>query len=292
LDALDEGVFHTDRQLRLQSWNRAAVQITGHEFEAVAGKHCRERLLCHVDARGRELCLTSACPLADVLASGRVREDDIFLHHREGHLVAVSVRTLRWDAPDGSPGGLIQVFRPRVPGDQRREDLQEWKKAALTDALTGLGNRRAFRQAWTKAHRALVTKGIPFGILMVDIDLFKKVNDTWGHPVGDKVLKMVARTLAASVRKADAVIRWGGEEFLVLVAHPSPEGLADLAERIRQLVERGWVQAADGTHLGVTVSVGGALAAVGERPTDVVSRADGRLYECKATGRNRTLTGS
>lgn len=127
-------------------------------------------------------------------------------------------------------------------------------------------------------------------MLLVDIDRFKAVNDTWGHGVGDKVLKMVARTLVGCVRVGDAVVRWGGEEFLVLVPEADAPLLADLAERMRQLVERSWVVVPD-DHLSVTVSVGGALVRPGDRPLELVARADQRLFECKNTGRNRSLTG-
>jgi two-component system cell cycle response regulator len=164
----------------------------------------------------------------------------------------------------------------------------DWKQAALTDALTGVGNRRRFASAWAGLRRK---KDAGVGVLLIDIDRFKAVNDTHGHAVGDKVLKMVARTLGASLRQGDAVVRWGGEEFVILVSPTTLEQLADLAERLRQLVARSWVVLPEGGHLSVTVSVGAALVRQGEKAPDALARADTRLLTCKAQGRNRVLAG-
>lgn len=283
LDTVGEGVYHTDAERRILHWNSGSGRITGHRAEAVTGCRCQDRIVRHVDARGRELCSTSRCPLLVPQRTGKDHEADLFLHHREGHLIPVRTITRPHRDPEGRLIGLTQVFSPRTGG-------HDWRREALTDALTGVGNRRAFRLGWGRLHRSLLRKGSTFGVLLVDIDRFKAVNDTWGHGVGDRVLKMVARTLAGCVRPGDAVVRWGGEEFLVLVPEADSGVLADLAERMRQLVERSWVVVGD-EHLGVTVSVGGSLVRPGDRPSDLVARADQRLFDCKNSGRNRSSTG-
>lgn len=290
LDAVGEGVYHADLDRRIVHWNAGARLITGYDSEAVVGCRCQDRVLRHVDHQGVELCDTPACPLLVPLRTGRIHQAELYLHHREGHLVPVSVRSLPHRDPAGQLTGVTQTFTPRAEGSSPRQEVLEWRKAALTDSLTGLGNRRTFRLAWARAHRALVSKGVSFGLLMVDIDHFKRVNDTHGHALGDRVLRMVARTLAGCVRQNDTVVRWGGEEFLILVPRANEGALADLAERVRQLVERSWVSLADGGHLAVTVSVGGSLVQPEDRPADLVARADERLYRCKAAGRNRSLT--
>jgi diguanylate cyclase (GGDEF)-like protein len=286
LDAVAEGVYHTDVDRRILHWNSASHGLTGFEPGAVVGLRCQDRVLRHVDHQGLELCDTARCPLVVPLGSTGRHHAEMYLHHREGHLVPVSVRSFAHRDETGAVTGVTQLFAPRSP----TKGPQDWKRAALTDALTGLGNRRAFRQAWARAHRGLTTKGTAFGLLMVDVDHFKRVNDNHGHGVGDKVLKMVAKTIAGCVRQNDAAVRWGGEEFLVLVRQADALSLGALAERMRQLVAQGWV--AVGTeHLGVTVSVGGALARVDDRADDVVGRADARLFSAKQAGRNRTVTG-
>jgi len=290
LDAVGEGVCHTDLDRRIVYWNASAFRLTGYEASAVLGCRCQDRILRHVNAQGTELCLTSECPLLVPLRTGKPHKADLFVHHLEGHLVPVTVRTEPYHE-DGRLSGMTQFFHPSSSPSQPKEGAADWKRAALTDALTGLGNRREFRMAWGRAHRALVTRGTTFGILLVDLDHFKSVNDTHGHGVGDRVLKMVARTLGAGVRPLDSVIRWGGEEFLILVPRTSAEALADLAERMRRLIEKGWIVLPDASHLRITASVGGSLVRSEDRAEDVVARADARLFECKDGGRNRSLTG-
>jgi len=290
LDEAFEGVCLTGMDREVLFWNRRATSITGHSGEAVLGHRCQDHVLRHVDRHGRELCSTEDCPLLVPLRTEKSYQRDLFLHHREGHLIPVTVRTSAVVDSSGTAVGVSQYFLPRELQAPSRKVRVDWKQEALTDALTGLGNRRAFRQAWARAHRSL-TKGQTFGLLMVDVDRFKTVNDNHGHALGDKVLRMVARTLAGCIRQNDSAIRWGGEEFVILVSRASLDTLSDLAERIRVLVERGWVALVDGSHLSVTVSVGGAMVRPEDRVEDLVSRADQRLYECKAGGRNRSQSG-
>lgn len=291
LDDVAEGVCHTNLERRIVYWNGQASRITGYRLEEVLGQRCQDGILRHVDTRGRELCSTEDCPLLVPLRTKKSYQRDLFLHHREGHLIPVTVRTIPLVDSTGSTLGVSQFVLPHEKRQSKSKLGRDWKQEALTDALTGLGNRRAFRQNWARAHRSLITRGSAFGLLMVDIDRFKEVNDNHGHALGDKVLRMVARTLAGCIRKNDAAIRWGGEEFVVLVCRATQETLADLAERMRLLVERGWVALADGSHLSVTVSVGGAMIRPEDTVEDLVSRADRRLYECKVGGRNRSQIG-
>jgi len=148
----------------------------------------------------------------------------------------------------------------------------------------------------------LEANGLPFGFIIADIDFFKRVNDERGHDAGDRVLKMVAATISSSLRRFDAAARWGGEEFAVVVPNADRDLLGAIAERMRSLVERSWIEpevaaaggAGDRTHggrLAVTISAGGAMARKGEPVAELLARADGRLYECKRGGRNRVLVG-
>jgi len=123
-------------------------------------------------------------------------------------------------------------------------------------------------------------------VLFVDIDRFKEVNDTHGHEVGDQVLRMVARTLAASTRTFDILGRWGGEEFVAVLANVEPEELSIIAERSRILVRESSLPL-DAGVLSVTVSIGGTLAVEGDTIKTVVRRADRHMYVSKSCGRNR-----
>jgi diguanylate cyclase (GGDEF)-like protein len=153
---------------------------------------------------------------------------------------------------------------------------------ADTDPLTGLLNRR------TLLARAEQAVGERLGIVMLDIDHFKSINDRHGHIAGDAVICAVGRTIAANVRKADAVARFGGEEFIVLMPDIDAEELAAQAERIRSAIGQSPVRH-DDTAIDVTASCGGALMEAADRDVHgLVERADAALYEAKHRGRNRT----
>jgi diguanylate cyclase (GGDEF)-like protein len=156
---------------------------------------------------------------------------------------------------------------------------------AMTDPLTGLANRR---HGFTELNRltAMAERhGRSLCVLMGDLDHFKALNDTYGHAVGDSCLREAARRLDDAVRQTDLPIRWGGEEFLVLMPDASPEHAAEVAERIRSHVADPPFRAGD-AELHVTMSVGWAMRVPGESGADLVARADAALYEAKRLGRN------
>lgn len=166
------------------------------------------------------------------------------------------------------------------------EDLDALRALADTDPLTGLLNRRAFRQA---AARALAgTRATDkVGVLMVDIDHFKTVNDTFGHATGDKVLEAVGRAVAALVRDGDRAARFGGEEFVILCLDVTPADIGALAERLRTGIAAAPIPLA-GLEVSITASVGATLASPLDRDIDdVIERADMALYAAKRAGRNR-----
>jgi diguanylate cyclase (GGDEF)-like protein len=170
----------------------------------------------------------------------------------------------------------------RTLGDFRRVASQ-----AATDSLTGLANRWTFDEElaleWRRAERI----GDPLGLILLDIDNFKSVNDTYGHQAGDEILRRVGQVLAESVRHADLAARYGGEEFGVVLPETDLDGAIELAERLRLALEAEAVELADGTRLSVTASFGAAVK--GDLPggEDLVAAADEALYEAKRTGKNR-----
>ncbi len=183
-----------------------------------------------------------------------------------------------------------------LPTPQGREDpayLQRLIDAlcdlSLRDPLTGLSNRRHFLAALDQEIDRVSRAGDMALLLMIDIDRFKRVNDTYGHPAGDQVIRAVAQCLAACVRPMDTVSRFGGEEFAIIL--PSCQAVfgAQVAERIRERVAATPVVLDSGEMLEFTVSIGGAYAPQWLRFTAAawIERADEQLYRAKAEGRNR-----
>jgi diguanylate cyclase (GGDEF)-like protein len=157
------------------------------------------------------------------------------------------------------------------------------------DALTGLANRRGFELALTREIDRVARSGEPALLLMLDIDHFKKVNDTYGHAAGDQVLRAVAAALLDSVRPMDLVARTGGEEFAIVLPNCGSAFGETVAERIRRRIERMPVPlGAGGLRLAVSLSIGGAFAPQWVRSTPAlwVERADQQLYRAKSLGRN------
>lgn len=157
------------------------------------------------------------------------------------------------------------------------------------DALTGLANRRQFELALARELDRVARSGEPALLLMLDIDHFKRVNDTHGHAAGDGVIRAVATALAESVRPMDLVARIGGEEFAVILPNCGPAFGQAVAERIRLRVQRRAVSIGPQQEVSVTVSVGGAFAPQWVRSTARIwtERADLQLYRAKSEGRNR-----
>lgn len=166
------------------------------------------------------------------------------------------------------------------------EDLAALRRLADSDPLTGLMNRRSFLSIAETALQGTRSSD-RLGILMADIDHFKAVNDTYGHPAGDEVIRYVGAKIAATLRIQDRVARFGGEEFVVLLLDVTEAEMLSLADRIRaSIAERPVVF--EGQSIPVTMSFGAALARDGDRDVDaVIERADFALYEAKTSGRNR-----
>ncbi len=163
------------------------------------------------------------------------------------------------------------------------------REQSLRDQLTGLYNRRFLEETIDKIAAQIKRRGTTLGILMIDVDYFKQVNDQYGHDVGDLVLKETARVISKSVRESDLVIRYGGEEFMVLLVDVQPGKSEEVAEKIRRAVEEHLIEAF-GITLKKTVSIG-----VSEFPTDsdriwqCIKFADVALYKAKELGRNRVV---
>ncbi len=180
------------------------------------------------------------------------------------------------------------VLRMKARQDELHRRNDELSAETSTDELTGLPNRRALGRLLPQLVERARSRGERVGVLVVDIDHFKQVNDSYGHLIGDVVLRTVARRLRSGLRQEQVVGRWGGEEFLVLAADSSLDDAARVAERLRATVGFDPVPADNGQHVSVTVSIG--VAAGSGDATDLLRHADAALYVAKAQGRNRVVT--
>lgn len=170
------------------------------------------------------------------------------------------------------------------------DTLEALRSLATRDQLTGLFNRREFDRILSEEEERVRRFGHPLALVMIDVDHFKSVNDNYGHPVGDTVLREVARRLEGILRSVDRVARFGGEEFALILMQTERVAAMDVARRVCEIVEKDPVSIGDGVTLKITVSAGVAISpADGKSSAALIGAADKALYAAKTRGRNRAV---
>ena len=160
---------------------------------------------------------------------------------------------------------------------------------ALVDGLTGLANRRSCEETLAAELARVERFGGPLAVVIADLDDFKDVNDHFGHPTGDVVLREFARTLEDGIRDVDLAARWGGEEFVLVLPGTDADGAAHLADRIRRALETRLVLSVDGEPIQVTASFGVASFPESSSAQTLLGAADEALYQAKGAGKNRVV---
>lgn len=284
IENLHDGLYFVDKDRVITYWNKAAERISGFCAAEVIGKSCADDVLTHIDSDGNSLC-TGMCPLAATISDGKTRKTEIYMHHKDGHRLPVSVRVSTLTDKDGKTIGGIELFTDISNQAAHELRVKELEKLAFLDNLTQLANRNYIKRDIQSRFEEKKRFNIPFGVLFMDIDHFKKFNDTYGHDVGDDVLKFVAGTFIANARPFDLYGRWGGEEFIGIIRNIKSHDLKNLGNRIRKLVENSYITH-NGKRLQVTISVGATLVSESDTIESLIKRADKFLYKSKAAGRN------
>ena len=288
LDDLSDGVYFVDGERRIEYWNKGAERLTGYSRNEVLGKRCSDNILNHVDEAGNNLCNTG-CPVAATLEDGRFREMEIYLHHKSGYRIPIVARVSPVRDENGDIVGAVEVFSDNSPSVETRHRVRELEQMALLDHLTSLGNRRYLEEQIEARLAEFHRFGWYFGIIFIDLDHFKQINDTHGHDVGDETLKMVARTLEVNSRPFDLVGRWGGEEFIAVIRNVDRDNLIHVAERYRSLVKQSGIHR-NTELIRITISLGAAMVRNEDTLDSLVKRADRCLYASKNRGRDCVST--
>ena len=286
---LNEGLYFVDKNRVITYWNRAAEKISGFTADEVVGRSCADNILTHVDSDGNSLCL-GKCPLAESMADGTPREAKVYMHHKDGRRIPVYVRISVLTDENGAVIGGVELFTDVSAQEANELRMKELERLALMDRLTRLANRNFIEKELQSRFEEKKRLNVPFGILFMDIDHFKNVNDTYGHDVGDEVLKFVAGTFSANVRPFDLYGRWGGEEFIGIVRNVNEKELQVIGDRIRMLVAKAYLFH-EGKKLQVTISVGATRVKKEDTVESLIKRADTLLYKSKQAGRNRLTLG-
>lgn len=279
-DRVGDVLFRVDAFGRWSYLNPASERLFGMPVEYCLGQHMLESV-----APEDRIALSRA--LAEIVSGGR---DDlrqvVSICRRDGTVRHVEILAYRLDEDLGY-GGLIRDVTDQLTQDAQNRRIAEANElAANTDELTGLPNRRAFFQA---LHAYLAQPALKISVAIFDLDHFKLVNDRYGHPIGDIVLRRVASTVLAAMRDSDIVARIGGEEFAVLITDQSPEQAISMARRLVQAVALEAIAIPSGPVLHVTISMGIAAHLAGENHAALMERADQALYAAKRGGRNQLM---
>lgn len=168
--------------------------------------------------------------------------------------------------------------------------IRELERLSLLNGLTETVNRRYGEIILHTKFDEMKRYKWKFGVLFIDIDRFKEINDSYGHDAGDRAFKTVSKTLQNSIRSLDAVVRWGGEEFVIILSSADEDRKSILAERLCMLIEQSSIPLAGGA-VRVTVSIGATLVRSDDTPQTVIQRADNLMYESKTKGRNMVSFG-
>ena len=189
---------------------------------------------------------------------------------------------------------LLQLTRQSGMTIQRANVYAEVLKHATMDALTGLNNRRQFELRLNQETANSKRNNIPLCSMMLDVDYFKKVNDTYGHYAGDCVLKKVSNIIKKEIREYDIACRYGGEEFFIILPQTGIKEASLVAQRLRKTIEDSKIDITDAgvsgiSYINVTVSIGVCKYESSMTSFEFVKKADKALYEAKTTGRNRVI---
>jgi diguanylate cyclase (GGDEF)-like protein/PAS domain S-box-containing protein len=292
LDNLYDGVYFLDLDRKITYWNKGAERIAGYKSDEVIGTRCCDNILVHVNKEGVNLC-GGECPVVKILDGGNpAEEEEVFLHHKDGYRVPVLVRIVPMRDENGEIIGGVEIFRDNSEKIVATDIIEDLKKQVFIDLLTGIPNRRYMEKVILDKLHELERYNWPFALTFIDIDYFKEINDLHGHDMGDLTLQMVANSLSHCSRSFDTIGRWGGDEFVGVIANIDPERLRMIAERSRVMIENSILTDSPET-IRVTVSIGATLARTDDSLESLVKRADAMMYLSKLAGRNcLTLDGS
>ncbi len=284
LNNIHDGVYFVDKDCKIFFWNEGAKQITGFDYSEVSGKLCSDKMISPVDSSGKNLC-GDECPVKKALSDGMPHALEAYLQHKEGHRFPVSIRAFPILGENGMVLAAVETFNDTSPKFIMPQQKKELGRMQLLDPLTEVGNRRFLEIHILSRLEEIKKYRIPFGMLYVDVDNLKDVNDTYGKPAGDQILRTVAQTITNNIRFFDIVGRWDSDEFLVVVLNVDENKLDFVGNKIRLLVEKSHITM-DAEQVRVTISIGATPAMRVDSLETLISRGESLMKHSKWIGRN------
>jgi len=280
-----EAVYIVDKNRKILYFNPVACDISGFKKEEIEGKHCFDNTLNHIDEKGKKLCL-DGCPLLESIQKNITTDNYVYLHHKKGYRIRVHVRSVPI-LENGIVQGAIEVFTDETEKSLIIDEVIFQKELALIDPLTGLFNRRYLDERFFKDFKDQLSSN-SMGVLFIDLDNFKQVNDVFGHLVGDEVLRLVSQTIIYNLRNSDYAIRYGGEEIVIFLKDVTHQTIFEIAEKLRILTHASSTRNLK-HNIHTTISIGATLHKEDEDIYQTIHRADQAMYQAKRLGKNQTI---
>lgn len=286
IDAMHDGVMFVDSQARITLWSTGAVRLTGVSDEAATGRIFTPSLL-EMCAFAEQPITDDACPVAKALIANTQIRKRLLIMGRSGHHIAVDLHAIPVHSLDGKVQGATVLLHDAQPEASLEEKCEALHAEVTKDPMTKVANRAEFDRMLALFIEAHQQAGQPCSLIMVDIDHFKNINDTYGHQAGDEAIISLANLLSSMCRSGDLVARYGGEEFAVLCADCTNADGARRAEQLRRKLAE--VQHAFLGNKRITASFGVTELQAGDSPETMLRRSDRALLMAKEQGRNQVV---
>ncbi len=285
LNQVQDGVYCLDKDRRIVFWGKAAEQATGFERAEVLGRQCPEDFALLVDHEGSAVA-AEKCPIIATLADGTIRSAELFLRHKEGYRLPVSLRVIPVIREDGEIIGAAAVFTDMSPKVTIPMNITDLERRGLLDVETGIPGRKFLDMHLAARLDEYQRYALPFGLIYADVDNYAKILERYGRFDAIKILRMISRTLHKNIRYFDMVGRWDVEEFLVILLNIDESRLDIVANKLRLLVADSYITVETGT-LGATVSMGACLVQRYDSIEGLTKRAEQLMLHSKWRGKNK-----
>ena len=257
LDQVEDGVYCLDKDRRIVFWGNGAETATGLARAEVLGKQCPEDLVLLVNEEGTPVD-PEKCPIVATLKDGTLRSANLFLRHKEGYRLPVSLRVVPVIREDGEIIGTAEIFTDMSPKISIPMNITDLEHQGLVDNETGISGRKFLEMHLAARLDEYQRLGLPFGLVYADVDNYGKILERYGRFNAAKVLRMIARTFHKNIRYFDIVGRWDAEEFLIIFLNIDESRLDIVANKLRLLVAESYISVETGA-LNATISMGACL---------------------------------
>ena len=281
-----DGVAFIDNQGVVRAWNAALYELSGIKSDAVCGNAWDQRILGICQRNGKAL-EDRECPIRQTLRHGGHTTHQLALALAGQSLQLVNLRVSGVTSPETGVQGVVAMFQDATQQAHLEQRVQDLSDRVTRDPLTGIANRAEFDKRLVEMSDEASEGNTQFSLVICDIDRFKTINDTYGHPAGDEAIVKFAQILNEHCRDGDLVARYGGEEFVLLCPNCDNAAAAAKAEEVRQAIETTPLSFLDGT--AITASFGVTEFQLGDTSESVLARADRALLRAKDNGRNRVI---